>query len=455
MSVLFDSVLIANRGEIARRVIRTCKELGVRSIAIFDEIDRELPFVAEADESVSLGSGRITDTYLNGPKITDIATRLDASAVHPGYGFLSESADFARAITQSSAVWIGPTPELIAMMGDKSAAREVVSGMGVPVAAGSYRRVDNEDIAVQVAASAGLPVMVKPALGGGGIGMQVATTFEGVRSAYAAANSHADRLFGGGGVVIEQFIQNARHIEVQVLGLNDGSVIVLGDRDCSVQRRHQKVVEEAPATGLTVQQRSALHEAARTVGQAIEYRGAGTVEFLIDTVQGTFVFCEMNTRLQVEHPVTELITGIDLVAEQLRVACGDEPGFVLGEVSLSGHAIELRINAEDPLTFRPSPGQIVSWQEPSGAGIRVESAYQSGNTVTPVFDPLLAKLCVHADTRSCAIERASSALERFRIEGPKTNHAFLETLLSSPQFQRGGYDTRIVEDLMKLIKEGK
>jgi acetyl-CoA carboxylase biotin carboxylase subunit len=438
---VFESVLVANRGEIARRVIRTVRALGIKAIAVYSEADADLPYVAEADEAVLIGPAQPAKSYLDMDAVMEAARRTNARAIHPGYGFLAENAGFARRVVDDGLIWIGPPPEAISAMGDKISARNLMERAGVPVAAGTREPVPDADAAV--AAGIGYPVMVKAAGGGGGIGMSVAYDEDGLRKAYETARTRAERFFGNPDILLERFVERARHVEIQILGLADGTVLALGERDCSVQRRHQKVVEETPSTGVGPELRSRMLAAAVRAGEAVGYRGAGTVECLVDPVAQEFVFLEMNTRLQVEHPVTELVTGIDLVEQQLLVAAGEPVTFTA--VEPRGHAIEFRVYAEDPRRFLPSPGEITVWEEPAGEVIRVDSGYQAGNKVTPFYDPLLAKLCVYGPDRAQALATARDAVEGFRIEGPKTNLAFFTELLANPEFVSGDYDTGLVD----------
>jgi acetyl-CoA carboxylase biotin carboxylase subunit len=442
---VFESLLVANRGEIARRVLRTAAALGLRTVAVHSEADSGLPFVREADEAVLLGPAPPAESYLDVARVIEAARITGAEAIHPGYGFLAESAEFARAVTDAGLVWVGPTPESMTAMGDKVSARNLMADAGVPVAPGTREPVYDIDAAIAAAATIGYPLMVKASAGGGGIGMGVAHDDAGLRAAFETARSRAERFFGSPAILLERFISGARHVEVQVLGLNDGTVVALGERDCSVQRRHQKVAEETPSPGVGEELRARMLAGAVRAGEAVGYRGAGTVECLVDAATQEYVFLEMNTRLQVEHPITELVTGIDIVAEQLRIAGGEPPLADLSNVVASGHAIELRVYAEDPKRFLPSPGAITVWDEPAGDGIRVDAGYAAGTTVTPYYDPLLAKLCVWGADREQALERAAAAVADFHIEGPKTNLAFFTELLAEPEFVSGSYDTALVE----------
>ncbi|MFC4905917.1 acetyl-CoA carboxylase biotin carboxylase subunit [Actinomadura gamaensis] len=440
---MFESVLVANRGEIASRIVHTVRGLGLKAVAVYSEADADLPFVHEADEAVLIGPPVPAQSYLDGPAVLEAARRHNARAVHPGYGFLAENADFARAVEAAGLAWVGPPPLAIARVGDKINARNLMKEAGVPVAPGVWEPVPDTETAVEEAARIGYPVMVKAAAGGGGIGMGVAHDEARLRAVYPAARSRAEMFFTSPDVMLERYVRGARHVEVQILGLPDGTVVALGDRECSVQRRHQKIVEEGPAPGLPEPTRALLHAAAVRAGEAVGYRSAGTVEFLVDPASGEFYFLELNARLQVEHTVTEALTGIDLVEQQLRVAAGEPVSF--GDVRSEGHAIELRVYAEDPFRFVPRPGKIKVWEEPVGDGIRIDAGYAEGNMVTPYYDPLLAKLVVHAGTRDAALERARAAVAAFRIEGTlTTNLPFLAELLENPEFVSGTYDTGIV-----------
>ena len=442
---MFSSVLIANRGEIARRVIRTARRMGVKAIAVYSDADASLPYVREADEAVYIGEPAPAQSYLDSVLLIDVARKARAAAVHPGYGFLAESAGFAQEVINAGLTWIGPDPSAIEQMGDKIRARNLMAAAGVPVAPGSAAPVADADAAADEAARIGYPVMVKAAAGGGGIGMSAAFDAAGLRSAFDTARSRAERFFGSPEILLERYVPHARHVEVQILGLADGRVIALGERDCSVQRRHQKVAEETPSPGVSAALRSRMLSAAVTAGEAVGYRGAGTVECLVDTETGDFMFLEMNTRLQVEHPVTELVTGIDLVEQQFLIAAGEPVSFdASAPVVSSGHALELRVYAEDPKRFLPSPGPITEWSEPSGPGVRVDGGYAAGTTVTPFYDPLLAKLCLHGATRAEALSLARSAVADFRIAGLKTNLPFHAELLDNPEFVSGDYDTGLV-----------
>jgi acetyl-CoA carboxylase biotin carboxylase subunit len=441
---VFESLLVANRGEIARRIFRTASRLGVRTVAVHSEADAHLPFVREADEAVLLGPSPPKESYLDMKRVLEASARCGVEAVHPGYGFLAENAEFAQAVIDAGLVWVGPSPEAIDAMGDKVKARNRMSSAGVPVAPGTTDPVDSAEAALAAAAAIGYPVMVKAAAGGGGIGMSVARNDDELASAFETARTRAERFFGNAAILLERYIEGARHVEVQVLGLADGSVVALGERDCSVQRRHQKVAEETPSPGVTDALRQRMLDGAVRAAEAVGYRNAGTVECLVDPTKQEYVFLEMNTRLQVEHPITELVTGVDIVEQQLLIAAGDEPSD-LDAVSPSGAALELRIYAEDPKRFLPSPGQIEEWVEPAGQGIRVDAGYAAGNTVTPFYDPLLAKLCIQGADREEVLARARAAVADFRVTGLKTNLPFFSELLGDPAFVSGAYDTGLVD----------
>ena len=444
---MLESVLVANRGEIARRVIATARKLGVRSVAVYSVADADLPYVREADTAVLIGPAQPASSYLNADAVLAAARQTGAQAIHPGYGFLSESPVFAASVIAAGLIWVGPSPDSMAQMGDKINARNLMERAGVPVAAGTREPVADVPAALAAAAQIGYPVMIKAAAGGGGIGMSAAADPAQLTTGFETARSRAERFFASPAILLERYVARARHVEVQILGLADGQVLALGERDCSVQRRHQKVAEETPSPGVGAELRARMLAAAVTAGQAVGYRGAGTVEFLVDVEAGDFMFLEMNTRLQVEHPVTELVTGIDLVEQQFLIAAGEDVSFAPDAVAPSGHALELRIYAEDSKRFLPSPGTISEWAEPGGPGIRVDAGYAAGNTVTPFYDPLLAKLCVHGADRVQALERAGAAVAAFRISGLKTNLEFHADLLASAEFAGGDYDTSLVSRL--------
>ena len=441
---MIESLLIANRGEIARRIIRTAKRLGIRSVAVHSEADAGMPFVTEADEAVCVGPANPAQSYRNAEAILAAAKSTGAQAIHPGYGFLSENAEFARTVEANGLIWVGPSAEAITAMGDKINARNLMAAAGVPVAPGSHDPAATVEAAIEAAATIGYPVMVKAAAGGGGMGMAVANDAAGLGVEFDKIRGFAERMFGDGSVLIERYFPRVRHVEVQILGLADGRVVALSERECSVQRRNQKLVEEAPSPAVTPELRARLLAAAVQAGEAVNYRNAGTVECLLDPGTGDFFFLEMNTRLQVEHPITELIHGIDLVEQQLRIASGEAPTFDPAALQSKGHAIELRINAEDPKRFLPGPGKVTTWVEPTGDGVRVDSGYGPGTTVTPNYDSLMAKLIVFGTDRTDAITKARAAVGGFEIAGPKNNLPFFAELLENDEFLSGDYDTGIV-----------
>lgn len=440
---MFTSLLIANRGEIAVRIIRTAKRLGIRTVAVYSDADATALHVREADDAVRIGGAPIQDSYLRGEVILAAALEQGVEAVHPGYGLLSENAEFARSVGAAGLVFVGPTPEVIDAMGDKVRARALVATRGVPIARGSSNPPASAAEAAAQAAEIGFPLMLKAAAGGGGIGMSAVESAEELRRLFSSAQLRAERVFGTKELLLEQLIRPARHVEVQILGLSDGEVVALGERDCSVQRRFQKVVEETPACGLNDGQRSGLHAAAVSAGEAVGYRGAGTVEFLVNPETGEFSFLEMNTRLQVEHPITEMVTGVDLVELQLRIAAEESFDFVVP--SPLGHAIEFRLYAEDPVRMRPAPGRIDVWKLPEYKWFRVDTGYEGGAEVTPYYDPLIAKLCVHGATREQAIDRARRALAETEVGPITTNLPLLIAILNDEQFASGKYDTRLLE----------
>ncbi|HOZ58571.1 MAG TPA: biotin carboxylase N-terminal domain-containing protein [Nakamurella multipartita] len=441
---MFQTLLIANRGEIARRINRTAQAMGIRTVAVHSDVDADLPFVTEADEAVLLGPAAPAQSYRNVDAILRAAKDTGAQAIHPGYGFLSENAAFAQAVVDAGLIWVGPSAEVIERMGDKINARNLMQDAGVPVAAGTREPVGDPAAARAAAEAIGAPIMVKASAGGGGMGMAVAYDMDQVVEQIATISAFAERTFGDGSVLLERFLPVARHVEVQILGLPDGRVLALGERDCSVQRRNQKVAEETPSPGVGPELRARMLEAAVRAGQAVGYVGAGTVECLVDEAAQDFVFLEMNTRLQVEHPITEAVTGIDLVREQLLIAADEPISFDPDAVRFAGHAIEFRVNAEDPKRFLPGPGAVREWVEPAGDGVRVDSGFAAGTTVTPSYDSLMAKLIVHGNDRAHALERARAAVADFVVAGPKSNLAFFAELLDHEEFVSGRYDTGIV-----------
>ncbi|WP_136050695.1 acetyl/propionyl/methylcrotonyl-CoA carboxylase subunit alpha [Microbacterium sp. K36] len=450
------SVLIANRGEIAVRVIRACAEAGYTSVAVYADQDADALHVRLADEAIGLGGDTAATTYLSVEALIDAARRSGADAVHPGYGFLSESAAFARAVEDAGLVWIGPSPESIDALGDKMTARRIAQRVGAPLAAGTDQPLSGPQEAVAFAEEHGLPIAIKAAFGGGGRGLKVVRELAEVADAFDAATREATAAFGRGECFVERFLESPRHIEVQVLGDGRGGVVVVGDRDCSMQRRNQKLIEEAPAPGLTEAQRAAFHDAARAICAEVQYRGAGTVEFLL-AADGTISFLEVNTRLQVEHPVTEEVTGTDLVREQFRIAFGEGPSFTETPAP-TGHAFEFRINAEDPgRGFLPSPGRVDSLRIPGGPGVRWDSGIEAGDTVQPAFDSMIAKLIVHADTRDAALVRARRALRELAVEGPATVIPFDLRAIDDPAFATATFavHTQWIETVLLPVLEAQ
>ncbi len=441
---MFKKVLIANRGEIALRIIRACHELGVQTVAVYSEADRESLHVRFADEDVCIGPPQSRESYLNIPRIIAAAEVTGAEAIHPGYGFLAENAEFSEICARSDLVFIGPTPDQIRAMGDKATARRTMMEVGVPTVPGSEGVITDPDEAREVAREIGFPIMIKASAGGGGKGMRVAPDADSFAKLLQAAQNEAQAAFGDPGVYLERCIVRPRHVEFQVFGDEHGRVMHLGERDCSVQRRHQKLIEEAPSPALTPELRARMGDAAVKAASAIDYVGAGTVEFLLDQ-DGSFYFIEMNTRIQVEHPVTEVTTGLDLVKEQIRVAAGEPMSFP-EHVQLRGHAIELRINAEDPeRNFAPSPGTIVTFHPPGGPGVRLDTHIYSGYRVPPFYDSLLAKLIVSGNTRAEALSRARNALNHLVIEGVHTTVDFLAEVVRDEEFAAGRVDTSFLE----------
>jgi len=445
---VFNKVLIANRGEIALRIIRACQELGIRTVAVYSEADRESLHVRFADEDVCIGPAASSQSYLNIPRIIAAAEITGAEAIHPGYGFLAENADFSDICRKSNLVFIGPTADQIRAMGDKATARATMMAAGVPTVPGSPGLVEDVTEATEMARGIGFPVMIKASAGGGGKGMRIAHDAETFPRLFEAARTEARGAFGDPAVYLEKCILRPRHVEIQVFGDQHGRVVHLGERDCSLQRRHQKLVEEAPSPALDAATRQAMGDAAVRAAAAIDYVGAGTIEFLLDK-DGSFYFIEMNTRIQVEHPVTEVTTGFDLVKEQILVAAGLPLSFPDEPVVLRGHAIEFRINAEDPeRNFQPSPGTITTFHPPGGPGVRLDTHVYAGYRVPPFYDSLLGKLIVSGKTREEALVRARYALNSFVIEGVATTLPFLAEIVEHPDFQSGDVDTQFVERFM-------
>ena len=437
---MLDKILVANRGEIALRVIRACRELGIHTVAVYSQADRDSLHVRFSDEDVCIGPPPGRESYLNIPRIVAAAEVTGADAIHPGYGFLAENAEFAEICERSGLVFIGPTADQIRRMGDKAEARRTMIDAGVPVVPGSRGALESAEEARSEAERIGYPVIIKAAAGGGGKGMRVAESADEIENTFSMARNEAAAAFNDARVYLEHFVDRPRHVEIQIMGDRHGNVVHLGERDCSVQRRHQKLIEEAPSPALTPELRAAMGEAAVRAAEAIGYSNAGTVEFLLGD-DDHFYFMEMNTRIQVEHPVTEVVTGVDLVKEQIRSAAGVELRFS-EPPELRGHAIELRINAEDPeKDFRPSPGTITAFHAPGGPGIRIDTHVYAGYRVPPYYDSLLGKLIAHGSTRQEAIGRALQALEEFIIEGVHTTIPFLRSVLQHPEFAAGRVDT--------------
>lgn len=440
---MISKVLIANRGEIALRIHRACKEMGIATVAVHSEADKDAMHVRLADESVCIGPASATDSYLNIPAIIAACEITHADAVHPGYGFLSENARFADIVEAHGMVFIGPTADHIKLMGDKIAAKDAVAKAGIPVVPGSDGGVENYAQAKEVAKDVGFPLLVKAAAGGGGRGMRLARTAEDLEEALNAARQEAIAAFGDGAVYLERYLEIPRHIEIQVIADTHGNVVHLGERDCSLQRRNQKILEEAPSPALNPKQRSEIGDIVSEAIRKIGYRGVGTIEFLYEN--GEFFFIEMNTRLQVEHPVTEMITGIDLVREQIRIAAGEELSFTQEEVVFSGHSLECRINAEHPRTFVPSPGLVKEFHAPGGMNVRLDSGLYAGYTVPPHYDSLIGKLIVHGKTREGALLRLRRALGEIVITGIDTTIPLFKDLLDDQDFLNGDYDIHWLE----------
>jgi acetyl-CoA carboxylase biotin carboxylase subunit len=440
---MFGKVLIANRGEIALRVHRACREMGIRTVAVHSTADADAMHVRLADEAICIGPPSATDSYLNIPAIISAAEIAQADAIHPGYGFLSENARFAEIVEKHKIVWIGPDPEHIRKMGDKVEAKRTAAALGLPLVPGSDGPVNSPEEAIKVANEIGYPVLVKAASGGGGRGMKVIPDAASLPGLMQQAKNEAKAAFGDDTVYIEKYLNEPRHIEFQVFGDGKGGAVHMGERDCSLQRRHQKVLEEAPSPALNAEQRAEMGEIVRQAVSKLQYRGAGTMEFLYE--DGKFYFIEMNTRLQVEHPVTEAITGIDLVREQIRVAAGLPLSVTQDQIRFEGHAIECRINAEDPVTFAPSPGRVTDFHAPGGLHVRVDSALYDGYRIPPYYDSLIAKLIVYGANRNDALMRLRRALEEFVIHGPKTTIPLQQAIIEDPDFIDGNYTIKWLE----------
>ncbi len=445
---MFDKVLIANRGEIALRIIRACKEMGIETVAVYSQADETSLHVQLADQAVCIGPAPSADSYLLIEQIISAAEVCDVDAIHPGYGFLAENAHFAEVCDSCNIKFIGPSPEQINSLGDKSMARKTMLKAGVPITPGSDGEIDDEKTAKKIADKMGYPVIIKASAGGGGKGMRVAHNNASLIQGFHAAKTEAERAFGNGAVYIEKYIENPKHIEFQILADEHGNVVHLGERDCSTQRRHQKLIEESPSPALTDKLRKQMGDAAVKAAKAANYTNAGTIEFLLSN--NKFYFMEMNTRIQVEHTVTEEITGIDLIKEQLKIAAGEKLSFTQKDIKFSGHAIECRVNAENPYkNFTPSPGKVNIYNAPGGMGTRVDSHVYSGYTISPHYDSMIAKLIIHAPDRKTAIAKCERALDEFIIEGVHTSIPFTKFLLGSKDFLEGNYDTGYIERIMK------
>jgi len=441
---VFKKILIANRGEIALRIIRACKEMGIKTVAVHSTADANSLHVRFADESVCIGPPKSTDSYLHVPSIISAAEITDAEAIHPGYGFLAENASFAEICNSTGMRFIGPSPESIKQMGDKARARATAIKAGVPVLPGSDGVVTEENSAIEIAREIGFPVIVKAAAGGGGKGMRVVLEEAEFANAFVMAQTEALAAFGNADVYIEKYLLQPRHIEIQLMADEKGNVVYLGERECSIQRRHQKLIEEAPSVTVDAALRKEMGEMAVAIAKNVKYRNAGTIEFLMD-VDRKYYFMEMNTRIQVEHPVTEMVTGIDLVKEQIRVAAGLPLSFTQDQICIRGHSMECRINAEDPVKFTPSPGTITAFNPPGGPGIRVETAAYTQYVIPQYYDSMIAKLVVYADNRDDAIMRMKRALNEFIIEGVKTTIPMHKKILDDPDFQSGNISTKFME----------
>lgn len=444
---MFHKVLIANRGEIAIRVIRACKELGIKTVAVYSTADVHSLHVKLADEAVCIGPAPSSQSYLNINAIISAAELTDAEAIHPGYGFLSENAKFAEVCEQCGITFIGPTAESMRVMGDKISARQAVIAHGVPILPGTKENVKSVDEAVKISKEIGFPVIIKATAGGGGRGMKIVHSQATLATAYATAKAEAQAGFGNPDVYIEKYCVEPRHVEIQVLADKHGNCIHLGERDCSIQRRHQKIIEEAPCPVLKPETRKAMGDAAVKAAKAVDYNSVGTVEFLLDK-SGEFYFMEMNTRIQVEHPVTEMITGVDLIREQIRSAAGLPLRYKQEDIKITGHAIECRINAEDPFKFTPSPGKITAYHQPGGLGVRVDAFVYDQYSVVPHYDSMIGKLIVHAETREDAIRRMARALDEYIIEGIKTTIFFHKRIMANKDFIEGNVDTSFLDRIV-------
>ncbi len=443
---MVEKVLIANRGEIALRIVRSCRELGIATVAVFSTVDKKALHVQLADEAVCVGDSLSNKSYLNIPNILAAATSRGVDAIHPGYGFLAENDKFAEMCNDHGIVFIGPSPKAIRSMGDKSTAKETMEAVGVPTVPGSKGLLSNVDEAYRLADDIGYPVIIKATAGGGGRGMRLVENSDNLEKMFKAAQGEAEAAFGNDGLYMEKFIKKPRHVEIQILADRAGNVVHLGERDCSVQRRHQKLLEESPSPAINTELRKKMGNAAIAAAKSIGYEGAGTVEFLVDD-DDNFYFMEMNTRIQVEHPVTEMVTGVDLIAEQIKIASGSNLEFNQDDIHLNGHAIECRINAEDPShNFRPSPGKITGWLPPGGPGVRVDSHVYTGYEIPPFYDSLIGKLIVWGKDRNTAIKRMNRALNECAVTGIPTTINFHLTLLNKSKFKQGKIHTKYVEE---------
>ncbi len=451
MSALFKKILIANRGEIAARIIRTCHLMGIKTVAIYSEADAVATFVKMADEAYLVGGPRVNESYLNIDKILEVAKAADVDAIHPGYGLLSENINFPKRCKENGIVFIGPSTEVIAKMGSKIEARRAMQAAGVPIVPGDSTPLLDVEQAVATANQIGYPLMLKASAGGGGIGMQIINNEDELRKAFGGNQKRATNFFGDGAMFMEKLVQNPRHIEIQILADHEGNTIYLGERECSIQRRHQKVVEEAPSPFIDEQIRRKMGETAVQAAKAIGYSNAGTVEFIVDE-EKNYYFLEMNTRLQVEHPITEEITGLDLVEQQIKIANGELLALSQSDIQLKGHAIEVRIYAEDPNTFFPSPGTITKFSVPTGVNIRHELAVEEGSVVTPFYDPMIGKLIVKGENREEAIENLVEVLKDYKIEGIKSNIPILQQIISHPEFKNGNTTTGFIQEHFTHVK---
>ncbi len=444
-----NKILVANRGEIALRVMRSCREMGIKTVAVYSEADRNAPFVKYADEAVCIGPPPSNQSYLLGHKIIEVCKQLNVDGIHPGYGFLSENAEFAAAVKQAGITFIGPSPEAMDMMGDKLSAKAAAKKYNIPMVPGSEGAIDSVEEGKKVALATGFPLLIKASAGGGGKGMRIVEKIEDFEEQMKLAVSEATSAFGDGSVFIERYVAGPRHIEIQVLGDTHGNIVYLFERECSVQRRHQKVIEEAPSSVLTPEIRKAMGECAVNVGKACNYVGAGTVEFLLDENKN-FYFLEMNTRLQVEHPVTEMITGIDLVKEQIKVARGEKLAFKQEDLKINGHSVEVRVYAEDPANnFLPDIGKLVTYKRPQGLGVRVDDGFEEGMDIPIYYDPMISKLITFGKDRTEAIDRMIRAIDDYEIVGVETTLPFCKFVLQHDAFTSGNFDTHFIKHYFK------